>query len=596
MGRMSRCLGASVAILVGSSGFLGACTEDLDPAQRRPRADAPEDGPFACDKNAAPAPSAIKRLANAYVVNSLKELFSSFSDAPKSALISTLKTRIELLPSDAPDRYARNDDSVTQDHVDAVVGLAMSAAVLISDATKPYAAEMLKVCGASLGASALQDDACLTKFVTYYGRKAFRRPVTKDEIDDFAKFYRDAVAAGSDGFAALVGRFIAHPNLYYQLESNGEVVSGTPGADAIYGLDRWELLSKLTFLFWSAPPTDALYDRVATTDITADDALGPIIDDLLRDPKAEQGILGFYREWLLLEKTQMPATEGNVLAGQALLRAAGLTSLPPTHREDMNQEVLDLAKHYTLSTEGKLDDILTSNYSFARTEALAKIYGVAPWNGDKDHLVPFPAGQRSGLLSRAAMVASNGEYTRPIIKGVRVLRRVLCGSVPPPPPGLDIKPIVHTAAETTRQATQSVTGDPTCAGCHKTFDAFGFLTERYDPLGRYREKEARFKELSGEILSELPVDSGAVATFAPGGEAKELHDAVGLGTALTQSGAAHSCMVKSYFEFVTGRQNDAADGCELSSLHGTLTSPTGSIKQMIRASVLSPSFRRRRAR
>src|SRR5262249_36209552 len=150
-------------------------------------------------------------------------------------------------------------------------------------------------------------------------------------------------------------------------------------------------------------PTDALYDKVAQTDITKDENLAPLVDAVLADPKAEQGVLGFFREWLTLDKTLMPGTDGNILADQALASAAGVT-LPATHRDDMIQEVLDLSAHYALHSDGRLDDILTSPYSFAKTPALAKIYGVDVWDGNGDHLVSLPAGQRSGLLTRAAMV------------------------------------------------------------------------------------------------------------------------------------------------------------------------------------------------
>src|SRR5262249_3278245 len=154
-------------------------------------------------------------------------------------------------------------------------------------------------------------------------------------------------------------------------------------------------------------------------------------------------------------------------ASKALVTNAGLNELPPTHRDDMIQEVLDLVNHYTLSTDGTFDDILTSPYSFARTPALAGIYGVAAWDRTKEHLVPLPPGQRSGLLTRAAMVSSNSENTRPIIKGVLILRRVLCSDIPPPPPTVNVTPVVHVPDKTTRQSVEEGTANPTCTGCHQ---------------------------------------------------------------------------------------------------------------------------------
>jgi hypothetical protein len=56
-------------------------------------------------------------------------------------------------------------------------------------------------------------------------------------------------------------------------------------------------------------------------------------------------------------------------------------------------------------------------------------------------------------------------------------------------------------------------------------------------------------------------------------------------------------MVRNYFDFVTGRQgDDKADACDLEGLHQKLAAPDGgSIKSMLRESVLEQSFRQRRA-
>jgi hypothetical protein len=261
----------------------------------------------------------------------------------------------------------------------------------------------------------------------------------------------------------------------------------------------------------------------------------------------------------------------------------------------MIQEILDLSAHYSLRTNGRLDDILTSPYSFARTPALAKIYGVNVWDGTNDHLVSLPPGERSGLLTRAAFVASNSEYTRPVIKGVRVRTRVLCTPVAPPPPGLNIKPLTHPPDKTTRQALDDVTKDPTCWGCHQNLNYLGYLSENYDPLGRFRDKETRFAEMTAQVVSQLPVDTKAVVDLLDG-QSKELSSAVELGQYLADSGKVHTCMVRNYFEFVTGRkEDDTADGCSLQGLHDKLTAPGGSIKAMLKESVMQKAFRQRKA-
>jgi hypothetical protein len=579
---------------------MAACSsgdDNQDARQNAPPGSAP--GATTCDSSGASlVPAGVKRLQKSYVAGALQEMLSQLSDAARTQLLTSLGGSIDLIPTDVAPAdsgpgstlYASSDDSVSQDHVDAMFRLAIITAQQVSDPASPYAAQLLKVCAGAT--PKLDDDACLTSFVAYYGRKAFRRPLAQAEIDDFKAFYRSAVGAGTDGLFALVGRFIGHPGFYYRFDSEGQVVSGMRGADAVYRLSKWELLSKVTFLFWAAPPTDALYDLVDQTDVTDDKNLGALLDRVLSDPKAKDGILGFYRDWLLLDRTLDPATDGNIAASKALVANAGIQALPPTHRDDMIQEVLDLANHYTLTTDGTLDDILTSTYSFARTPALAAIYGVSPWDGTKDHLVPLPAGQRSGLLTRAAMVASNAEHTRPIIKGVRVMRRVLCNDIPPPPPTVQIMPVVFTPDKTTRQSFDEVTSGATCAGCHSQINPFGYLTENYDSIGRFRDKELHFKDQSGDVVSALPVTTKTNNTL---GDGADIADGVELGARIVQSGKAGSCFIRNYFSYANGRvPDDNTDACDIASLKSGLTGTGGSIKQMLRQSVMQSSFRLRR--
>lgn len=585
MRRISTLVSLGALALAGCTGNIGGDPAGGDSVL--------EPGPsgFLCNEaDAALTPTPIKRLARLFVQNSVAELLAPLDAASREALLASLQTRFDLIPADTSEHYSLNDDGISQDHVDAIFGVALALAAKVAE-DPGYSAAMLAPCGS--GSASLDDDACLTAFITYYGQKAFRRPLTQAEIDDFAAFYGEAKAQDVDGLGMLIGRFVAHPSFYYRFDSEGEQLEGTEGVDAVYALTEWELLSKITFLFWAAPPTDALYDRVATTDITQDADLAALVDEVLADPKAEQGILRFYREWLELDHTKTPGTEGNVQAGQALLAAAGIDALPVTHRDDMIQEVLDLTKHYTLTTDGRLGDIFTSTISFARTPELAKIYGVEPWNGSPDSLVELPAGERSGLLTRAALVASGAEYTRPIIKGEIIRKQILCDEIAPPPADIDIKPLVLTADQTTRQAVEEATASDTCQACHQSLNPLGFLSEAYDSTGRFRTKELRFAENSDEIIAELPIDTQATPAIEPD-DTTELADAVDLGAYIAETGAADACMVTNYFEFVNGRAPDPkADGCDVVALFDQLTAEGGSIKAMLKATVMQESFRRR---
>ncbi len=537
----------------------------------------------------------IRRLSRLQVQNSVKEFFSGLTAARRDQLLSSMKLRLELIPIDSAEGFAQNDTSLGADHVEAVQGLAMAIMANIA----PYAADLTAMCNGKT----LDDDGCLTAFVQRYGRKAFRRPLTQTEVDDFKAFYKSAVAtAGPDPLGVLLGGMIAHPNFYYRFDNEGEALSGTEGQDAIYRLSKWELLSKVTFLFWMAPPTDALYDRVETTDITVDDNLRLLVEDVLKDPRADAGITEFFREWLALDRTVTPVSTGNTVAGYYLVQTSGIVQVPSTHVQDEIQEVLDLATYYSITTDGKLDDILTSPYSFARTSALAQIYGVPVWDGSPERLVRFPEGQRSGLLSRAAMITSNFEFTRPILKGKAVQEHVLCMAAPPPPPNLELVPVLYVPDKTTRQSTEVATASVDCQGCHTTLNALGFATEHYDSLGRFRAKETMFGPNASDaqgrqtatVASQLDINS-TVTVMLPSGKSQTVADAIELGAFIAQSGDAHACMAKGFFAYgVKEKLVDDADTIGLQTLTSTLKDK--SIKEMLRQAALLQSFRQRKVK
>ncbi len=586
--RLTTLVPLGAALLTGCVGDIGGG----DPGGKGPTTDP---SGFSCDPDAAALTATpIRRLARDYYHHAVHEFLSPLDEPTRAALMEEIATRLDLIPRDVSEHYATSDQNVSQDHVDAVFGVAVGLAAEIADDAAPYGEQLMRVCGDGATKAALADDVCLTTFITFYGRKALRRPVTQAEVDDFKAFYAQAVATGVDGLGMLVGRFIAHPGFYYRFDSEGEVVEGNEGTDAVHALTKWELASKITFLFWAGPPTDALLDRIEASDITEDADLEVVLAEVLADPRAERGILRFYREWLELDDVaKTPGTEGNVVAGQAMLAAAGVDALPVSYREDTIQEVLDLTKHYTLTTEGDFGDILTSTYSFARTPELAAIYGVATWGGSAESLVSLPAGERSGLLTRAAFLSSGAEYTRPIIKGEVIRTRVLCEPISPPPPGLDIQPLTHPADKTTRQAVEEATGDAACQSCHVQMNPLGFLSESYDPTGRFRQSELRFADGSGEVVAELPIDTRATPVIGEN-DTTEIVDAVDLGQYIADSGAANVCLVASYFEFANGRPADpVTDGCDVLGLRDQLTREGGSIKRVLIESVMQQSFRKR---
>jgi len=89
----------------------------------------------------------------------------------------------------------------------------------------------------------------------------------------------------------------------------------------------------------------------------------------------------------------------------------------------------------------------------------------------------------AGILTDHTILTGNAG---PSGRGAWVLSNFLCMPVPPPPANLTDPLPEPSPGVTRRQALESFTADPVCAGCHRLIDPLGFAFENFDELGNYR--------------------------------------------------------------------------------------------------------------
>ncbi|MBL8957847.1 MAG: DUF1588 domain-containing protein, partial [Myxococcaceae bacterium] len=458
---------------------------------------------FSCDPSAAAPPAAtpIKRLSKVHYTAALNEALAPLAAADRAALLDSVKGWLALVPEDT----SLGDGLVTQAHVDATFSLAYALGTAVA-ASATYTNPLLASCGAGATRSSLSNATCLRSFVNAFGRRAFRRPLTAAETQDFVTFYGTLQA---DGLAGVLTRFLAHPLFFYPLDNEGQQRSGTEGVDATYQLDAYEQASRLTFFFWSSPPDDALLDAVPS--LSAEQLVARVLDDA----RARRGVGDFYRHWLELDETP-PLPSSVTPAFTAFAAGENVGAAGHNHREDMIREVVELGVHHTLVQPGRYEDLLTSPYAFAATADLARLYGTTAWNGDPSTLMPLPGGRR-GLLTRAALVVSGSEITHPIFKGKRVRVQVLCDELAPPPPTLNITPLQPDVTQSQRQIVEQATAAQACQACHKQMNGLGFVTEGFDALGRTRTAEQKF-DAQGAKVGEVAIDTTVTTAVVPGAQ------------------------------------------------------------------------------
>lgn len=547
------------------------------------------DPSFSCLTPSVPTASSVQRLAKVHYVNALLDFMSKLPASSQQTLLADLQTQLDLWPEDSDPTFTRRDGRVSQSHVDTMINVAMSlASSLVSNTS--HINSLVSVCGAGSTKASLGTATCLQTFINYYGRKSLRRPLTTTEVAAHTSFYNSLT--GDDRIVALLARFLAHPQFLYRIDNEGTLLSGTAGVDATYDLTKHELLSKMTFLYWSAPPDDSLYTLVATLDLKQAAQMDQVLDAILADPRAKKGVLNFYYEWLKLGST--PVFDNTSKSFLAFASGENLNVSGHQHRQDMINEVLDMAQFYTFTTAGRYDDLLKSPYSFAKSQDLAKLYGVPVWDGSATNLISFPAiHQRSGLMTRAAMLASSSEYTKPILKGKKIRVQMLCDDIPPPPPSLNIQPLVQDAVSTTAEVVTRTTASATCMACHSKMNPLGFATENFDSLGRARINEWKF-DMNGALVNQLPVNTKVSPVLFPD-DNKEVLNATELAYHIVDSGKGQQCLVKQFFRYSHDRSEDLnSDGCALEGMRTQLMASGGSLLKMIKETSKQVTFRQRK--
>jgi Protein of unknown function (DUF1588)/Protein of unknown function (DUF1592)/Protein of unknown function (DUF1595)/Protein of unknown function (DUF1587)/Protein of unknown function (DUF1585) len=573
-----RCLAVLVALpsWAGCAGDISSLGNGLalESGSRQSRQDA-----FTC-KDDAPSPSALHRLSHTQYENTVHGLLeaalpSHFQDTQRE-----VDAALALLPDDAVSKsapFSTMDQSVSQQHVDGyfAAGQAVATALTADDAR----VDALLACQ-----SGESDDACVQRFIERFARRAFRHTASDAELALLNETYA-AKGIDVDALRDVITLALNAPQFLYQVEFGGKAVSGKPDTFEVKGT---ELAARLALHLWQAAPDDELLARAESGELER--SYEGVVDDMLEDPRSQASTRAFVREWLNLDELR-PLDS---LVGNAAFDAfVGKDTPSSTLRDAMVDEVLD-SFQYHLEQGDAYPEWFTSPYSFARGDELAALYGVPKWSDDGREPPRFATGERAGLLTRAALLATGTTKTRPIMKGVFIRERILCDVLPPPPANATSIPASLANSLSTREVVEQLTEQPksSCASCHATrINPLGFATENYDALGRLRTKETLYGE-DGSILAVKSVDTASVPDVEAG-DTESSRGAADLMEQIVASGKGEACFARQYIRFAQGRMEDETiDGCTLEAVRTALQDGK-SLRQALRAPVLSQAFRQR---
>jgi hypothetical protein len=412
--------------------------------------------------------------------------------------------------------------------------------------------------------------AVARKVLGDFARRAFRRPVTKAELNRLVGYVTLAEKQGESwerGIQLGVQAVLVSPSFLFRVETNAP--ADKPGRKSPLG--SYELASRLSYFLWSSMPDDELLALAEKDALQNPAVLAAQARRMLKDPKAKALTENFAGQWLQLRKLSVitPDPERFPQFNEPL-------------RQAMRTET-EMFFHAVVANDRSILDFLDGRFTYLN-ETLAKHYGIPGVTGNAFRKVALVGDQRRGILTQGSIltVTSNPTRTSPVKRGKWVLEQILGTPPPPPPPGVAELPDdkKEPLKGTLRQRLEQHRSNPVCASCHSRLDPIGFGFENFDAIGAWRDKDG-----------EHPVDSSGTLT-----DGNSFRGPAQLAAILKNK---KSLFARNFSEkmltYALGRGIEPADRCHVDEIAAALAGKDYRFSALVTAIVQSDPFRLRRS-
>lgn len=402
-----------------------------------------------------------------------------------------------------------------------------------------------------------------------FATRAFRRPVSADEVEDLMRLYRQRMESGNswdDSVFFTLQAVLISPDFLFRIEQANE-------SDEPQLVTDHEMATRLSYFLWGTTPDRKLMHAADEGKLTSVESLREETIRLLKDGQSRGLAENFVGQWL-----------GTRELGRQSQPDRELFKGYNQQMQDSFQEEPLLLFHEIFKNNESLLNLIDADYTFANDQ-LARHYGIR--DKLKENIsqrmikVKLPEDTvRGGILTMSGplTVSSFPNRTSPVLRGKWLLENIL-GIVPPPPPP-DVPELSEegedVAGKSVRERLQIHRDNPSCASCHNTIDPVGFGLENFDAIGRWREEDNGTK-----------VDSTGKL---PGGEEfsnpQELKQAV-----LRQKEKFVTLLTEKMLSYALGRGLVPSDYCAVEEITQRLAAHDYQSHQLVLGIVESVPFR-----
>src|SRR5262245_19131910 len=212
-----------------------------------------------------------------------------------------------------------------------------------------------------------QERACAERITADLAGRAFRRPVTQEDIGGLMAFY-DAGREGPGGFNAgieqMVTAVLVSPDFLYR-----GIAPPRDGKDTkFHALSDLELASHLSFFLWRRRPDDELLKLANTGELRRPGVLDAQVRRMLAVPQAETLVTDFALRWLDVDEVDKFAWDREIF---------------PEFSGELRQNFateIELFPRSILLDDKNVQELLTADYTFLN-ERLAQHYGIRSVRG-----------------------------------------------------------------------------------------------------------------------------------------------------------------------------------------------------------------------
>lgn len=321
--------------------------------------------------------------------------------------------------------------------------------------------------------------------------RAFRRNVTEDELQRYKELFQSEFVetnSYTESMKTTVSAILISPNFLFRTEfserENEEQQS-----------DQFAMASRLSYFLWASMPDDQLFQAARENRLGKPEELKRQVRRMMDDKRIKSLATDFGMQWLKLQKVVSAKPDKDKFPAYYYFNGMQ----PPA----VSMMVEQLLLFETIMVENRsIVEFISADFAYLNRSLIdwyqinpKKVLGYTPQRKNFENFfrIKWPHTHRGGILPSGAMLLSTSTTTRssPVFRGAWIMDVVF--NQPPPPPPANVPPLEDSLdgepiPVNVRAKLDQHRKDPACASCHARIDPLGFALERYNAVGRWRNK------------------------------------------------------------------------------------------------------------